>query len=404
MNATSESRRAADAESFRQTLISTSHNLAIPSAELVGAAITPDCPIPWSIRKLALHGGKQEGVELVIIDNGKLRISVIPTRGMGILDVVCGDVRLGWNSPVKDVVHPRHVNLLGRGGLGWLEGFNEWLVRCGMENNGGPGADEFIDNNGNPATMQLTLHGRVANLPAQEVDVVVQKRPPYRLSVRGRVDERTMFGPKLELETELSTEPGSSAFRVSDVVTNRGGQEQEFQMLYHCNFGRPLLEAGSTFLAAVDRVTPINEHSAKSVGRYAQFAGPKAGFVEEVYCMRPRADADGRTMAMLRNAAKDRGLSVAFSLKELPYLTLWKNTAAEADGYVTGIEPATNFPHNRRIERQAGRVPKLAPGASHRMRLDFDVLIGAEAVRQGVERIGQLQGQKAAIVDAKAEE
>ena len=65
---------------------------------------------------------------------------------MGILDVKMDGVRLGWNSPVKEVVHPSHIDLESRGGLGWLEGFNEWMVRCGLEFAGHPGTDQFINN------------------------------------------------------------------------------------------------------------------------------------------------------------------------------------------------------------------------------------------------------------------
>ena len=82
-------------------------------------------------------------MELLTLDNGKLKITVIPTRGMGILDVKMDSVRLGWNSPVKEVVHPSHIDLESRGGLGWLEGFNEWMVRCGLEFAGHPGTDQF---------------------------------------------------------------------------------------------------------------------------------------------------------------------------------------------------------------------------------------------------------------------
>ena len=103
---------------------------------------------PWSVTREILKGGKQEGVELLTLDNGKLKITVIPTRGMGILDVKMKGIRLGWNSPVKEVVHPSYVNLESRGGLGWLEGFNEWMVRCGLEFAGHPGTDLFINNSG----------------------------------------------------------------------------------------------------------------------------------------------------------------------------------------------------------------------------------------------------------------
>ena len=53
-------------------------------------------PSSWSVTRKILKGGKQEGVELLTIDNGKLEISLIPTRGMGILDVKMGEIRLGW--------------------------------------------------------------------------------------------------------------------------------------------------------------------------------------------------------------------------------------------------------------------------------------------------------------------
>jgi galactose mutarotase-like enzyme len=390
------------AEPFRATLISSDKNIRVESAEFSGRKITPKSP-GWSIRKLTLHGGKQEGVEVIVVNNGKLEFTVVPTRGMGLLSAKLGDVRLGWNSPVKEVVHPRHINLNSRGGLGWLEGFNEWMVRCGLESNGGPGPDEFINNVGDKATMDLTLHGKIENIPASEVEIVVEKEPPYRLRVRGFVDERMFYGPKLELETEISTEPGSNEVRIADTITNRGGAEQEFELLYHANYGRPLLEEGATFLAPASRVIPMNAHAAKSSADYARYAAPTAGFVEQVYCITPLADAQERTLIALRNKAGDRAVSMAYSVKELPYLTQWKNTAAEGEGYVTGLEPGTNFPNHRRIERKLGRVPKLAPGAQHTATIDFAIHTDAASVKSVAERIAKLQGDKQPTIDAEPE-
>jgi len=369
--------------------------------KIASREITPDCPSPWSVRRIFLHGGKQEGVEILEVDNGKLRMQVIPTRGMGILSVTLGDVRLGWNSPVKEVVHPQWINLQSRGGLGWLDGFSEFVCRCGLENNGHPGTDKFINNTGDEATMELTLHGKIANLPAQDVEVIVAREVPYRISVRGRVHERMFLGPKLELQTEISTEAGSAEFRVHDVITNRGGQPQEFQILYHANYGKPLLDEGTEFVAPVQRVTPFNDHAAKSVRNYHKYAGPAAGFVEQVYCLHPYGDSQGRTSILLRNQARAQAVSMSYALKDLPYLTLWKNTTAEADGYVTGLEPGTNFPYNRRIERQFGRVPKLAAGASHEATIDFAIHRGVEEVRAKAERIAAIQGERRTTVDDK---
>jgi hypothetical protein len=85
-------------------------------------------------------------------------------------------------------------------------------------------------------------------------------------------------------------------------------------------------------------------------------------------------------MALLVNQNADLGTSVRWNVSELPYLTIWKNTASEEDGYVTGIEPATSYPFNRRIERKYGRVPKLAAGESRSFTLDFGIHIGNDQV------------------------
>ncbi len=138
--------------------------------------------LPYQIRKKTLRGGKQEGVELLTVDNGAMKITVVPVRGMNILEVVAGDVRLGWNSPVKDVVHPKFINLESRGGLGWLEGFNEWMVRCGLEFAGHPGMDKFTTNTGDTAGDDAPLHGKIGQHPGfRPWRSAFEKNPPHRV-------------------------------------------------------------------------------------------------------------------------------------------------------------------------------------------------------------------------------
>src|SRR4051794_910770 len=73
---------------------------------------------PFSVRMRTLHGGRQEGVSIVDIDTGAMKISVVPTRGMNVLEAVAGKVRMGWESPVREVVNPAFIELNGRGGVG----------------------------------------------------------------------------------------------------------------------------------------------------------------------------------------------------------------------------------------------------------------------------------------------
>lgn len=391
------------AQGQRHVLTSVEQNVDVADWSLTArdAGVAPT--VPWSVTKKRLHGGRQDGVDLVVIDNGRLTITLIPTRGMGILRVQMNDLRLGWDSPVREVVHPKYMNLTARNGLGWLEGFNEWLARCGLEWAGHPGRDTFVNNVGEKAEMDLTLHGKVANIPASEVDVIIDREPRPRIRVRGRVDERAFYGPKLQLWTEVSTEPNSSTFRIDDALTNAGAFDQEFQVIYHANYGPPLLGAGSRFVAPLRQVTPFNAHAAKDVSTYAEYGPPTLGFVEQVYNLRPNADDDGRSLVMLRNAAADRAVSMGFAVSELPYFTLWKNLTALEEGYVTGLEPGTGFPYTRRIEREAGRVPKLKPGETRRFSIEVGLHANASEVADVQARITRIQKGRAVQVDQAPE-
>jgi hypothetical protein len=382
-------------DSFRQTLTSVSRNIHLDTWQITSRDFEFKSATPWSVQKYTLRGGKQEGVDVIVVNNGRLSFVVAPTRGMSVVKVEMGDIRLGWDSPVKEIVHPQFINLQSRGGLGWLEGFNEWMVRCGLEWAGHPGKDKFINNTGDDAEMDLTLHGKVGNIPASEVEVLIDSSPRRRIRIRGRVDERMFYGPKLELWTEISTEPGSNAFRIEDEIKNYGAYEQEFQIIYHANYGPPLLEAGSRFVVAAKEVRPFNTHAAKSLNQFAEYAAPTKGFIEQVYGVIPFADENNRATVMLRNAAGDKGITMSYLIDQLPYFTLWKNTTAIEEGYVTGLEPGTGFPANRSVERKAGRVPKLKPNETRKFAIDFAILAGKDQVdRSGAVIAGFQSGRQ----------
>jgi hypothetical protein len=354
---------------------------------------------PWSVTQKTLRGGKQEGVKLLTLDNGKLQILIIPDRGMGIFDVTSKGVRLGWDSPVKEIVHPSHINLDSRGGLGWLEGFNEWMVRCGLEFAGHPGTDEFIDNTGNPSTLNLTLHGKIQNIPASEYEIIIDPAPPHRIRIRGTVYEKFFYGPKFKLVTEISTVAGSETFQISDQITNEGAFAQEFQLIYHGNYGSSILEEGAQIYTAAKSVTPMNNHAAKGIDNWKSYQGPTPGFIEEVYLLEPQPDGEGNTIALLANADLTLGTSVQWNLSELPYLTIWKNTAAQEDGYVTGIEPATGYPFNRKVERKYGRVPMIQPGETRSFTLNFGIHHDQDSVQSVIGEIENLQKNTALMIN-----
>jgi hypothetical protein len=348
-------------------------------------------PHDWSIRKRTLRGGLREGVDLVEVHNGALSYAVVPTRGLGLWR---GEYRgnfLGWRAPVLGPVHPAFVNLTDRGGLGWLAGFDEWLCRCGLASNGPPGEDIVNDKDGRTTRTQLTLHGRIANLPAHYVEVRVGLDPPYELGVTGVVDEAALFGTNLRLTAAYTTVPGSNRVVVHDVVENRSAQPAEMQLLYHCNVGPPFLGPGSRVVAPVREMAPLTPRAAEGIDTFDTYAGPTVGYTEQVYAHDLVGDGSGRTLALLYNAASDRGLTVRFNVRDLPCFTVWKNTAAVEDGYVTGLEPATNFPNFKSFERQQGRVRVLPPGGRWETKWTMEVFDTREGVMAALKEIASLQ-------------
>jgi hypothetical protein len=355
-------------------------------------------PHDWSVRKRTLRGGLRDGIDLIEVHNGALSYAILPTRGMGLWRGEYRGNYLGWRAPVLGPVHPKYVDLGERGGLGWLAGFDEWLCRCGLVWNGPPGEDTVTDKNGATSRTPLTLHGRIANQPAHHVEVRANLDPPHELAVSGQVEEAGLFFPHLALTSTYTTVPGSNRVVIHDLVENRGGKPAELQVLYHCNIGPPFLEAGSRMVAPTRECAPVNARAAEGVNTFDTYAGPVAGYAEQNYLYDLLADPSGRTLAMLYNASADRGLVLRFNRNELPCFTIWKNTAAVEDGYVTGLEPGTNYPNFKTFERQQGRVRVLPPGGRWECSWSLDVLDTAAGVNGTLAEIVKLQTQARPVI------
>ncbi|HZL88982.1 MAG TPA: aldose 1-epimerase family protein, partial [Pirellulaceae bacterium] len=289
---------------------------------------------PGSLRKTKHAAGLSEGVESLFINNGKQVIEVVPKRGMGIraawIPGLDGLSPLGWESPIQGPVHPKFVDLGEPSGLGWLDGFDELLVRCGLESNGAPEHDEKT------GRLKYPLHGRIANRPAHHVELSIDT-DKQEIKLIGIVDETRFHFQKLRMTSTLTTKFNSTSFTISDKIENLSATPAEAQMLYHVNFGTPLLDAGSRVVLPAKTVVPRNARAASHIKSWDSYAAPEPGFEEMVYFFDLHGDDKGQTRTLLKNAHGTRGVSLVFNTKQLPCFSLWKDTAAVEDGYVTGL-------------------------------------------------------------------
>lgn len=376
---------------FQLVLLSNQQHIDVANLSLSAELMGLPKDIPINVQQTCLMGGKQTGSRLITLTVGDSVVRVVPTRGMAVLDVARKDktgkdVRFGWDSPVKEVVHPSFVNQEASGGIGWLDGFNEMIVRCGYQWAGHPGqdGDEF-----------LTLHGRIQNTPADEVVLEVEQVPPYRVTLRGRVDEKRFKSINFELQTVLSLTPDEPYLLVEDTLTNKGSYPREYQAIYHNNFAQPILEKGAQLHVPMAELSPFNDYAAGGLSDWNLMPEPTKDFDEMVFNLRPLSDENGFSHALLHNANASYGVEVSYQTDTLPVLTVWKNTDTLEQGYVVGIEPGTSFAYNRSYQRELGLVPTIAAGESKHFVVRFGLLTDEGQVKASVANIAKLQSDQA---------
>ena len=341
-------------------------------------------------------GGLADGVEVVEIHTPELRVMALPSRGMAIWYLEAGGVRFGWHSPVPGPVHPDRVPVHDPSGLGWLEGFHELVARCGLESNGPPEHDE-------QGRLRYPLHGRIGNLPASSLKLEYDE-DGGRVELIGEIYEARLFVKRLRLRSRLRVHAGSAKVELLDDVTNELSAPATAQLLYHINVGPPVLGDGATLEAPVKELAPKDALSAGEIDHWTKCGPPQNEFTERVYFSQLHADQSEIASAMLRAADGESALAVEFNTSQLPRFIFWKNTAAETDGYVVGLEPATSYPNPRSFETEQGRVVRIPPGETQSFRVSLHPLTGAEAVEAMSEKIRGLAEQQPAEIHREPKE
>ncbi len=186
---------------------------------------------------------------------------------MSIWKMVADGIRFGWDSPVAGPVHPSRVPLFDPSGIGWLEGFDELLVRCGLHSNGAPEHD-------GQGKLIHPLHGRIGNLAADSLAIEYDEASG-RLEVIGEVLESRLFVNRLRLRSRTRFHAGRADVDLLDDVTNDLSKPATMQLLYHINVGEPVLGEGSVLEAPIDSLAPKDALSATEIDRWNQFDGPR---------------------------------------------------------------------------------------------------------------------------------
>jgi len=195
--------------------------------------------------------------------------------------------------------------------------------------------------------------------------------------VAGTVRQARTFGECLVLHREITTQLGANALVVRDVVENAGSRPEPMMLLYHCNFGYPIVSADSRIFTSGGGVEPRDPTPAQAVADHDRLGEPQASYVEQCFYHDLRAK-DGRAFAAIFNERLGVGGYVRYRVANLPQFVQWKMLGEQE--YVVGLEPATHRLDRRAELIRQGRISPLAVGERRTFEVEIGVLDGRAAL------------------------
>jgi hypothetical protein len=336
-------------------------------------------------RPFVYTDGKAEGVRGISVNTGGgLQFTVLPGRGMDIPEAFFRGRALHFFSGTG-ITAPAYYD---EPGLEWLRTFYVGLLTtCGIANSGAPSVD-----NGEP----FGLHGRIANAAAE--DLCIDQRwdgDEYIISLQGRMREAKAIFENLALTRSIDTKLGAAGFRIRDLIVNNGFEPQPLMMLYHINFGFPLLSPNSQVIGPIIETVPRDEEARKDRGveECLTYPDPVQGYEEKVFFHTLGADSEGRTFIALVNPdcgdGTPLGVVLRFNKRELPVFTQWK--MPRKGFYVTGLEPGTALPLGRGVLREKETLPMLNGQDEYSITIDFEAVERVEQIEELKEEAGELR-------------
>src|SRR5690554_5883191 len=257
-------------------------------------------------------------------------------------------------------------------GVDWLRTFGGGLLTtCGLSHTGGPESDEHGERG---------LHGNISNLSA-EIESIIQPDPvagKMEMSITGVIKEMQVFGPILEWRRTISGVIGQSSIKIHDEIINRGNTPAPHMLLYHFNFGWPLVDEGTDIIWK-GKWTPRESGESNKIfkegNQFRKCAAPlddHSGGGEEAAFIDIEANDEGICSTGLYNSKKSLAIILKFQKKQLPWLTNWQHWGKGE--YVTGLEPGTHPPIGQAEARRKNELLFLAPGEKKSYELNLEIM------------------------------
>lgn len=279
------------------------------------------------IRESRIIRGRGEGIEIAQFYNAAgLSFSVTPDRCMDIYDLSYKGVNFSFHSCNGLTSSLSFKTNAGEFAEQWPGGM---LVTCGLDNVGG-----HCEDNAN-----YPVHGRISNVPASNFGTETYwKGEKYILGASGEIHQTRMYTRHLSIRRRIETELNSREIKLHDVITNFNDHDEPLQLLYHFNFGYPILDENSLVKASMRKEFSLTDISADSVHMMA----PIDGRPQELFL---NTHLPKKATAMIYNPNLKLGAYIRWDTENLPNFMEWKNM--KSHDYVLAIEPCNTMNLNR---------------------------------------------------------
>lgn len=322
------------------------------------------------VRRSVLTEGRARGVESANIWTGSgLEFSVNLSRGMGLGNFRYNGMPLGWISATGDVAPAFYESSEGGLDRSYAGGL---LHMAGLRQVGAP-----CEDNGE----KLGLHGRICNIPAENVQAEGSwDGDEYRIVVRGIIRETSALGENLVMTRRVSTTMGSRTVEIEDRVCNEAHTITPFMILYHTNFGFPLITEGSHLVIPSSEILNAFTGDPVEPEIYGTYQAPSEDAEQCIY-FHKTLEREGWSGYMLVNTDLEIGLRVDYLKKNLPRLIHWRDLRLGHN--VVEVGPSNCGCFGRAAEREADTLRFLEPGEVQDFRIRFTVLHGTDELQAG---------------------
>lgn len=235
------------------------------------------------------------------------------------------------------------------------------------------------------------MHGRMRTTPAEHVcRDSFWDGDRYILRVSGEMREAELFGENMVLRREVRSCYGERVIEIHDEITNEGFRPEPMMLMYHCNFGYPLLDQGTELILPSLAIEPRDKISALHTAEWETMPLPTDCAEECVYIHTLASNKNGNTFAAIVNLALGIGVRIDFNKNDFPWFMQWKSTAS--GDYVMGLEPSNSCVYGRRFHEEHNDLPMLAPQKTKKIQWSFTVLDGEADIRYTLNECARLKG------------